>query len=83
MSATSELSTNQQYLNKKPTINVVSWMRNQIANLYYTLSAPEAATRDALTDRLQSKRETASTFYNRIMDNIEYGRERFKDIVKK
>ena len=35
-------------------------MRNQLAKLYYTVSAPVAATRDALAERLQSVRETAS-----------------------
>ena len=30
-----------------------------------------------------SVRETVSLLYNRIMDNIEYGRERLKDIVEK
>ena len=82
MSAT-ELSINKQYLNKKLLINVTSWMRNQIANLYNAVSASAAATRDSLAERLQSKRETASTCCNRIMDNIEYGRERFKDIIEK
>ena len=58
-------------------------MRNQIAKLYNTVSAPVAATRDALAERLQSVRETASLLYNEMMDNIGYGRERLKNIVEK
>ena len=41
------------------------------------------ATRDALAERLQSVRETASLLYNRMMENMGYGRERLKDIVEK
>ena len=41
------------------------------------------ATQDALVERLQSVREIASLLYNRMMDNIRYGRERLKDIVEK
>ena len=51
--------------------------------LYNAVSAPVAATRDALEERLQSVRETASFSYNRLMENMEYGRERLKDIVGK
>ena len=58
-------------------------MRNQLAKLYNAVSAPVAATRDALTERLQSVRETASLLYNKMMDNIGYGRQRLKDIVEK
>ena len=55
-------------------------MRNTISN---AVSAPVAATRDALAERLQSVRETASLLYNRMMENMGYGRERLKDIVEK
>ena len=58
-------------------------MRNQIANLYNAVSASVAATRDALAEKLQSARETASLLYSRTVDNIKYGRERLKDIVEK
>ena len=58
-------------------------MRNTISKFYNAVSAPVAATRDALAARLQSIRETASVLYNRMMDNTEYGRERLKDIVEK
>ena len=37
-----------------------SWIRNQLAKLYDAVSAPVAATRDTLTERLQSVCETAS-----------------------
>ena len=60
-----------------------SCMRNTISKLCNAVSAPVAATRDALAERLQSVRETVSLLYNRMMDNIEYGRERLKDIVEK
>ena len=42
-----------------------------------------AATRDALAERLQSVRETDSLLYNRMMENMKYGRERLKDITEK
>ena len=41
------------------------------------------ATRDALAERLQSVRDTASLLYNRMMENMGYRRERLKDIVEK
>ena len=41
------------------------------------------ATRDALAERLQSIRETASSLYNRMMENMGYEPERLKDIVEK
>ena len=69
----SDLFTNQKYPNKKPIINLTSWMRNQLEKLYNAVSAPVAATRDPLAKRLQSIRETASLLYNRMIDNIEYG----------
>ena len=58
-------------------------MRNQIENLYNAESAPLAARRDAFAERLQNVRESAFLLYNRMMDNIEHGRERLKDIVEK
>ena len=54
-------------------------MKNQISKLYSAVSAPVAATRDALTERLQSVRDTASLLYNRMMNNIG---ETLKDIVE-
>ena len=57
--------------------------RNTISKLYNAVSAPVSATRDALTERLQGVRETASLLYNRMMENMGYGQERLKDIVEK
>lgn len=39
-----------------------------------------AESRDALTERLQSVNETISFLYNRMVDNIGYGKERLKDV---
>ena len=47
-----------------------SFLRNTISKLYNVVSAPVAATRDALTERLQSIRNTASLLYNRMMENM-------------
>ena len=60
-----------------------SFLRYTISKLYNAVSAPVTATRDALAERLQSVRETASLLYNRMMENMEYGRQRLKDIIKK
>ena len=38
------MSTNQKYLCKKAIINMTSWIRNQIANLYDFVSAPIVQT---------------------------------------
>ena len=57
-------------------------MKNQINKLYNAVSAPVAATRDALSERLQSVRDTASLLYNRTMYHIGYGQETLKDIVE-
>ena len=58
-------------------------MRNQLTKLYNAVSAPVTATRDALAERLQSVRESASLLYNRMMENMGYGQEGLKDIVEK
>ena len=58
-------------------------MRNQLTKLYNAVSAPVAAIRDALAERLQSVRQTAFLFYNRMVENIGYGQEKLKDIVEK
>ena len=57
----------------------MSWFRNTITNLYNAVSAPVAATRDALSERLQSVRDTASLLYNRTMHYIG---ETLKNIVE-
>ena len=59
------------------------WIRNTISKLYNVVSTPVAATRDALAERLESIRETASSLYNRMMENMEYGWERLKNILEK
>ena len=60
-----------------------TFLRNTISKLQNAVSAPVAATRDALAERLQGIRETASLLYNRMIENMEYGRERLKNIVEK
>ena len=51
----------QKYINKK----INSFLRNTISKLYNAISAPVAATRNALAERLLSVRETVSLLYNR------------------
>ena len=61
-----------------------TFLRNTISKLYNSVSAPVAATRDALAERLQDVRDTASLLYNRMMENMGYGQqERLKDIEEK
>ena len=56
-------------------------MRNQLTKLYNAVSAPVTTTRDALAERLQSVRDTASLLYNRMMENMGYGQQkRLKDM---
>ena len=50
-----------------------SFLRNTISKFYDAVSSPVAVTQDALAERLQSVRETASLLYNRIMENMRYG----------
>ena len=51
--------------------------------IYNAVSAPVAAIREALTERLHSVREIASLLYNRMVDNMGYGQETLKDIAEK
>ena len=61
-----------------------TFLRNTISKLYNVVSAPVAATRDALAERLQGIRDTASLLYSRMMENMGYGQqERLKDIKEK
>ena len=53
-------------------MNMTSWMRAQLTKLYNAASTPVAETRDALEERLQSVRESASLLYNRMVENMEY-----------
>ena len=57
----------------------MSWFRNMITNLYNAVLAPVAATWDALSERLQSVRDTDSLLYNRTMHYID---ETLKNIVE-
>ena len=59
-----------------------TFLRNTISKLYEAVSALAAATRDALAERLQGVRDTASLLYNRMMKNMGC-QERLKDIVEK
>ena len=63
-------------------IEMNTFLRNTISKLYDAVSATIVATRDALAERLWSVHETASILYNRMMGNIEYGRERLKYILE-
>ena len=58
-----------------------TFLRYTISKLYNAVAAPVTATRDALAERLQSVRDTASLLYNRMMANMGYEPERLKDIV--
>ena len=49
---------------------MTSWMKNQLTELYNAVSVPVVATQDALIERLQSVRETASSLNN---NGGEYG----------
>ena len=60
-----------------------TFLRNTISKLCNAVSAPVAATRVALAERLQSVREATSLLYNRMMENMGYGQERLKDVVEK
>ena len=61
-----------------------TFLRNTISKPYNAVSVPATATRDALVERLQSIRSTASLLYNRRMENMGYGRQkRLKDVVEK
>ena len=62
---------------------MATFLRNTISKLYNAVSASVTARRDALAERLESIRETASLLYNRMMKNMEYGQQRLKDIVEK
>ena len=59
-----------------------TFLRNTISKLYSAVSAPVAVTRGALAERLQSVRDTASLLYNKMMENMEYGQERLKNVEK-
>ena len=61
-----------------------TFLRNTITKLYNAVSVPVTATRDALVERLQSIRDTASLLNNRMMENMGYEQqERLNHIVEK
>ena len=61
-----------------------TFLGNTISKLYNAVSAPVTGIRDALAERPQIVRDTASLLYNRMMENMGYGQqERLKDIVEK
>ena len=61
-----------------------TFLRNTTSKLYNAASAPVAATRDVLAERLQSVLDTTSLLYNRMMENMGCGQQnRLKDIVEK
>ena len=51
---------------------MTSWIKYQLTKLYNAASAPVAVTRDALAERLQSLRDTASLLYSRMLKNMGY-----------
>ena len=59
----------------------MSRFRNQITDLYNAVSAPVAVTRDALSKRLQSVRDTVTLLYERAKQKLGYGQP-LKDIVE-
>ena len=61
---------------KKPIINMIGWMRNQLTKLCNAVSAPVAAM------HLQKDCESTFLLYNRILGNMGYGEERLKDNVE-
>ena len=78
-----DLSTNQQYPNRKPIANRNSSMRNQISNSYNDVLASVAATRKAFAERLQRVLNVSLLLYTRMMDYIAYGQERIIEVIKK
>ena len=56
-------------------------MRNTITNLYNAVSAPVAATHDALRKKLDSVRGTVTLLYNRLKDKLGYG-QTLKGIIE-
>ena len=60
-----------------------SWLRNTISKLYNVVSAPVAATREAVASRLQSVRDTVTLLYDKTKEKLGYGQtETLKDIVE-
>ena len=47
-----------------------TFLRNTISKLYKAVSAPVTATRDALAERQQRVRDTASLLHNKMRKNM-------------
>ena len=62
---------------------MATFLRNTISKSCNAVSAPVVATRDAFAESLQRVRETLSLLSNRMMENMEYGPQRLKDIIEK
>ena len=79
----SELSTMKNFSNSKNIYNkrMSSWMRNMISNLYNAVSAPVAATHDALRKKLDSVSGTVTLLYNRFKAKLGYG-QTLKGIIE-
>ena len=82
MSVLEVLSTSKNFGMPKSEIKMNSWFRNKITSLYNIVTAPVAATRDALTERLQSVRSTATLLFNKAKEKLGYG-QTLKEIVEK
>ena len=51
----------------------MNYFRYAISKLYNVVSSPVAATSDTLAERLQSVRNTVTSFYNRTKEKLGYG----------
>ena len=50
----------------------MSWFRNMVTDLYNAVSASVAASRDALSERLQRVRDTVSVLCERAKQKLGY-----------
>ena len=77
-----ELSTRKKFLlSNMYIIKRMNYFKNVISKLYEAVSAPVAATRDALAERLQSVRETAALLYEKTKKKLGYG-QTLKDVAE-
>ena len=51
-------------------IKKMNYFRNAMSKLYNAVSAPVAATRDALSRRLESIRDTVAFYYNKAKEQV-------------
>ena len=59
------------------------YFRNAISKIYNAISAPVAATRDALTNRLKNVRDSITLLYNKTKEKIGYGQPTLYDEIEK